>query len=183
MEDGKMKPQAVIEWTIDSVCQSVGDDVLAEIEALGNQINKAQWRIGQIAGEWIKAGMPAMLVYSVIAKRAGKRPTSIRNYFYTYRDTPLELRETYEAPFAIFNHARQVENPTDVLEYWHSENATITEVEKQFPISAPDEIIEKRTFEFPIWASPLFRRLSGLQPEKKSRAEILIKELIVLLGD
>jgi hypothetical protein len=166
--------------TVNQLIASLPELERAEIEATGTASDNINWYWGRKAEEFITRGLPKMTVYMAIARMVGRSATTVRNSYYTWKSFDAGDREEYfTAPWSVFNHARQCDDPDAVLEYQRTEAAGVDEIEAQFPITAKTDETYRQNV--PAWAMPIYRRFEGLKEEVRDHAQTLLNELIGIL--
>ena len=109
--------------SVGDVYQMVGEDICAKWEALGQTDSHVHWAYGAEADAIISEGVPAMLAYKAIAKKAGKRSETIRQAYYTYRAFTATQREQYDlCPYSVFRAAKNATAPLEVLQHYIDKN-------------------------------------------------------------
>ena len=168
------------QWTTQAVYNAYPEAV-ARWEALGQTESNIHWQYGQECDALITKGIPAMIAYSAIAKKAGVKEQTIRKAYYTWRAFDEATREQYHlAPYSVFRHAARHENPEAVLEYYVTEaGASVDEVEAVYPIEPEHEETVKA--DYPRYMVGAYRRMIGLPAETRQRAQVLMDELVQIL--
>ena len=162
-------------WTIGKIYQVVGDDAIARWEALGQTDSDIHFAYGREANSLIEQGLPSMLVYVAIGRKAGKSSETIRKSFYTWRAFTGAQREEYHlAPYSVFDHARMCDNPEEVLQYYIAERCSIDEVKALF--AAGEEEKENPYGNTPRYLVGAFRRMLGWSAEHRLLGERLLLE-------
>lgn len=168
-------------WTVAALYQYVGEETLSRWQALGQADSDIHWAYGREAGALIEKGIPAMLVYLAIARKAGKSSQTIRKSYYTYKTfTDAQREEFHNAPYTVFQHARTCDDPDAVLRYYADEQGcTVDEIEAVFKQGEDEEFKnEFKQSNFPAYLVGAYRRLVGLSKPKRSKAEQLLREFI-----
>ena len=149
-------------------------------EALGQAESDIHWAYGREADALITAGVPAMLAYSAIGRKAGVTSQTIRKAYYTYKTFTNAQREEYcLVPYSVFRHARTCEDPEAVLKYYVEEGGpSVDEIEAVFQAGDDDEQAKP---EYPRYTVGIWRRMIGLPAEARARAEVLLNELVTIL--
>lgn len=180
--------QIVVEntnWTINRVYDNF-PDAAKRWEALGQQDSNIHWMYGQECGLLITAGVPAMLAYAAIGRKAGKTSQTIRKSYYTYKTFSDEQREEFHlVPYSVFQHARSADNPDEVLQYYQDENGksgcSVDEIEAVFPLTETEE--ERDGFknsDMPRYLYGAWRQMIGLNGNRK-QAEYHLNEFVKLV--
>lgn len=169
-----MKIVNTYHWTINAVYETF-PEATAQWEAIGGEDSRIQWFYGKESNKLIKNGVPAMIAYSAIGRKAGVNSQTIRKAFYTWRAFDEATQEEYHlAPYAVFNHARRCDNPEKVLQYYVDENAKggcgIDEIEAVFPLDKEDDSEFEKTG-LPRWAYGFIRQLAGMNKNKEKAQE------------
>jgi len=177
-----------INWTPSLVLSKLSDREIETLQAEGQNMDNIQWRWGRYCRMLIeKYGIPKMAVFNAIAKTVGRSQTTIRNCYYTSVTFSDADREQYEnVAWSIFNYARQTPNPDAVLMYAFEDRAGVDECEMQFPITKrqeadPPEKTERR--KWPVWCTPIRRRINGLPAERYKKAFRLLERLLDVLEE
>lgn len=172
------------EWTVSRVYQYVGEHTINRWVALGETDTKIHWAYGREANDLIDKGIPAMVVYLAIGRKAGKSSQTIRKSYYTFKTfTDAQREEFCHVPYSVFQHARTCDDPEAVLQYYTDEqNCTVDEVEAVFRQGEDVEFInEFKRSDFPQYLVGAYRRLMGLPEPKRERAKELMTELVEIL--
>jgi len=126
--------------SVSDVYSLVGEDVCARWVALGQVDSAVHWKYGEEAEVLISEGVPNMLAYKAIAKKAGKKQETIRQAYYTYKAFTPDQRTQYDlCPYSVFRHAKSTAAPLEVLQYYIDHLATVDEVEEIYPVTGEDE--------------------------------------------
>lgn len=167
------------QWSVKAIYDNFPEAV-SRWEALGQADGNIQWQYGREASALIDNGVPAMLVYSAIGKKAGVTSQTVRKAYYTWRAFPDAVREQYHlVPYTVFRHARACDNPEEVLQYYVDEGGpSVDEIEQVFPLT---EEAQETVSEFPRYAVGIWRRMVGLPVDARERAEELLRELVTIL--
>lgn len=163
-------------WTIGRI-YSEFPEAASRWEALGQQDSDIHWAYGRESDALIQRGIPAMLVYSAIGRKAGKSAQTIRKSYYTYRTFTDAQREEYHlVPYSVFAHARSCENPEEVLEYYRDEGGcSIDEIEAVFPLTETDDEREQfKASAFPRYLYGAWRAMLGIK--RRADAEHHLRE-------
>jgi len=170
-----MNQQIAEPWTIGKIYQFVGEDTLSRWEALGQTDSDIHWAYGMEANALVEQGIPSMLVYVAIGRKAGKSAETIRKSFYTWRAYTGAQREEYHlAPYSVFDHARMCEKPEEVLQYYIAEQCGFDEIKAAF--RAGEEEKEFPYSDFPRYLAGAYRQMLGWKTENRKRGEELLDE-------
>lgn len=169
--------------TVPEVFALVGDEVCAKWEKLGDMDSKIHWQYGMEAEALIAEGVRAMLVYKAIAIKAGKSSETIKRAYYTFCAFTAEQRKQYDlAPYSVFRHAAQCDDPESVLRHYIDNRTSVDEVETVYPLEGGKEIeAEFKALDYPRWAYGIFREIFGIDPAKKKKVLLylaVIKRII-----
>ena len=168
------------QWTTQAVYNAY-PEAAARWEALGQTESNIHWQYGRECDALIRDGIPAMIAYTAIAKKAGVKEQAIRKAYYTWRTFDSATIEQYHlAPYSVFRHAARHETPEAVLEYYVSEGGvSVDEIEAVFPIEPDTEETQKS--DFPRYMVGVYRRMIGLPEQARQRAQALMDELVQIL--
>lgn len=167
------------QWSVSKVYEQFPEAV-ARWEALGDRDSSIHWNYGAEANALITAGVPAMLAYSAIGRKAGVTSQTIRKAYYTWQQFPDAVREEYHlVPYSVFRHARTCDDPEAVLRYYVDEGGpSVDEIEAVFKAGEEDE--QEKT-DYPRYTVGIWRRMVGLPADARARAEVLLNELVTIL--
>lgn len=167
-------------WTVNMVYGEFPEAV-SRWEALGQADTNIHWAYGQEADALITHGVPAMLVYAAIGRKAGVKSQTIRKAYYTWKTFTDAQREQYHlVPYSVFRHARTCDNPEAVLEYYVNEGGvSVDEIEIVFPANEEAEEFEKA--DYPRYLVGAWRRLVGLPATIRTQAEFHLREFARLV--
>jgi hypothetical protein len=174
-------------WTIGRVYDEF-PEAASRWEALGQQDSDIHWAYGREADALIARGVPNMLAYSAIGRKAGRGSQTIRKAYYTYMAFPDAMREQYHlVPYSVFRHARSCDNPDAVLEYYITENGKhgcgVDEIEAVFPLTETDEARESfAASKFPRYLYGAWRQMIGLNGTR-TEAEYHLNEFVRLVEE
>ena len=166
-------------WTVTEI-YSHFPDAVKRWEKLGHVESDIHWAYGREADALITAGVPSMLAYSAIGRKAGVTSQTIRKAYYTWQMFTDAQREEYGlVPYSVFRHARTCDDPEAVLKYYVEEGGpSVDEIEQVFPSGDTDE---QEKSEYPRYTVGIWRRMIGLPAEARARAEVLLNELVTIL--
>ena len=170
------------EWTVQRVYDNFPMNA-QEWESLGQQDSNIHWEYGKHADALIRNGVPNMIAYTAIGRKAGRTSQTIRKAYYTYKAFPDAIREQYHlVPYSVFKHARACEAPEEVLQYYVDEaGCSIDEVEAVFPLTETgDERSEFIKSEFPRYLYGAYRQMIGLNG-KREQAEYHLREFVKIV--
>jgi hypothetical protein len=157
--------------SVSDVYQLVGEDTCARWEALGHVDSAVHWKYGEEAEQLISEGVPNMLAYKAIAKKAGKKQETIRQAYYTYKAFTPDQREQYElCPYSVFRHAKNTPAPLEVLQHYIDNVSTVDEVEEIFPATGEDAT-EKDFIQtgFPRMFYLIYREIWGMDAKVRNK--------------
>ena len=169
-------------WTIERVYRGMTDAELNELEASGQAVDNVHLYWGRAVAERIAAGVPAMYAYAAIAKKVGRGKSTIAQCYYTwktFRDVELDER----VPYSVLNHARQWEDPDEVIDYYLEQRCSVDEVEAVFRVREGEEERELfRQSNLPRFLVGAWREAWGLPREQYEQAIGKLNEFLEIVG-
>lgn len=158
--------------SVSDVYSMVGEETCAKWEKLGDMDSKIHWQYGAEAEAIISEGVPHMLAYKAIAKKAGKKSETIKQAYYTFiAFTPDERSRFDLCPYSVFRHARSYSNPLEVLQHYLDKRCEVDEVENIFPEVSGDNEFETEFIKtgFPRMFYMIYREIWGVNPQIKKK--------------
>lgn len=164
--------------SVSDVYALVGEETCIKWEKLGDMDSKIHWQYGAEADAIISEGVPPMLAYKAIAKKAGKKAETVRQAYYTYKAFTLEQRKEFElCPYSVFRHAKNTVAPLEVLQHYIDKLCMVDEVEEIFPATTGSDEVETGFIQtgFPRMFYLIYREIWGMEAKVKNKVVRILK--------
>jgi len=148
--------------TVSEIWSTVGEEICAKWEALGQTESSINWGYGREAEVLIAEGYPAMQVYKAIAIKACVSSQTVRKSYNVYMAFDEATRRKYDlCPFGVFQIARGHDQPEKVLKYYLEKRCSIDELKEVFPNEKSEKREKFETMGYPRYFWGILREIYG----------------------